>query len=169
MSGPAAAGAVVRVRAGGKLQRVVAYAGGDVHSQGDGVLSVGLGAAALESIEITWPSGLRQEVQRQPGADGVTRVREPEWLQVTPRLPAPGAAAELHVDAVDGSGALLGAAGAARRVECVRSDGVPAPVVDRGDGSYAAVLTHPGVAGVVTLTVSIDGRVLGPRPRVWFR
>lgn len=169
VSGPAAAGAVVRVRAGGKLQRVVAYAGGDVHSQGDGVLSVGLGAAALESIEITWPSGLRQEVQRQPGADGVTRVREPEWLQVTPRLPAPGAAAELHVDAVDGSGALLGAAGAARRVECVRSDGVPAPVVDRGDGSYAAVLTHPGVAGVVTLTVSIDGRVLGPRPRVWFR
>ena len=82
---------------------------------------------------------------------------------------APGAAAELHVDAVDASGALLGATGVGRRVECVRSDGVPAPVVDRGDGSYAAVLTHPGVAGVVTLTVSIDGRVLGPRPRVWFR
>jgi hypothetical protein len=57
-----ALGAVVLVRAHGFAQRGVARTGGSYLSQGDPVLTFGLGAATEAEVTVVWPDGTRHEV-----------------------------------------------------------------------------------------------------------
>ena len=58
---PDALGAIVLVRAGGVVQRGVVRTGGSYLSQGDPVLTFGLGAATEAEVTVVWPDGTRQE------------------------------------------------------------------------------------------------------------
>jgi len=58
---PDALGATALVRAGGVVQRAVARTGSSYLSQGDPVLTFGLGAAAEAEVTIVWPDGTRQD------------------------------------------------------------------------------------------------------------
>ncbi len=155
-------------------RRVAAFreAGGDVYTQGDAVLTVGLGEdAAVARTDLEWPSGIAQRIDRLPGfaVDRVVQVVEPAWLTVEPRVVAPqDAPARLLYRPVDEAGAPLGPAAVGRRVVVMRSDGAAVTVVDEGDGSYVAALPHPGVARRTTLTITVDGVALRPRPMIRF-
>jgi hypothetical protein len=73
-----AIGAVVRLTAGGRKQIRQVQAAGGYLSQSSNVLHFGLGdAAAIESIEIVWPSGKKQTVE-SPRIDARTTVTETE-------------------------------------------------------------------------------------------
>ncbi len=56
-----AIGAVVLVRALGVVQRGVVRTGGSYLSQGDPVLTFGLGAATEAEVTVVWPDGMRQQ------------------------------------------------------------------------------------------------------------
>ena len=147
--------------------------GGDLYSQGDGVDTIGLGDdAAVARVEVRWPSGVTQRIDQLPGfaLDTVVVVVEPRWLTLSARAARPHDPGPLLVyRPVDGSGAPLGVLGAGRTVTVTRSDGLPVTVTDRGDGSYAASLPHPGVARRTVLTVTIDGKPQRPRPMIVYR
>jgi hypothetical protein len=71
-----AIGAVVRLTAGGRTQIRQVQAAGGYLSQSSNVIHFGLGdAAAIDSIEITWPSGTKQRVDR-PLIDARSTVTE---------------------------------------------------------------------------------------------
>ena len=59
-----ALGATVLVRAGGVEQRGLARTGGSYLSQGDPVLTFGLGAATEAEVTVVWPDGTKQEAGR---------------------------------------------------------------------------------------------------------
>ncbi len=62
--------------AGGVNQRAAAVSGGSYASSCDPRLHIGLGAAtAVDTLEIRWPSGLRETVPAPP-VDAVTMVTE---------------------------------------------------------------------------------------------
>lgn len=76
-SNRSAIGARVSLTAGGRTQSDEVRGGGSYLSQNDLRLHFGLGAAtAVERLEITWPSGARQMLERQP-IDRVMAIREP--------------------------------------------------------------------------------------------
>ncbi len=58
---PDALGAAVLVRAGGVVQRGVVRTGSSYLSQGDPVLTFGLGAATEAEVTVLWPDGTRQD------------------------------------------------------------------------------------------------------------
>ncbi len=146
--------------------------GGVSFSQSDAVLTVGLGDdAAVARAEVRWPSGLVERIDQRPefAIDRVVTITEPRWLTLSPQQAWPGGPApQLVYQPVDESGAPLGKAAAGRNVSLSRSDGVPATIVDRGDGTYAAILPHPGTSRRTTLTLT-DGATLRPRPMIVYR
>jgi enediyne biosynthesis protein E4 len=69
-------GTKVFLTTGGVRQRGDVYSGGSYASSSDQRVHFGLGAAtAVDSLEVFWPSGLRQKV-RVPGVDRIITVRE---------------------------------------------------------------------------------------------
>ena len=69
-------GAVVEVTAGGRKQRAERVAGQSYLSQDDGRLHFGLGKTeAIESIHISWPSGMKQTLKFVP-VDRVITIEE---------------------------------------------------------------------------------------------
>ena len=71
-----AIGATVWITAGGVRQRGDVISGGSYASTCDPRLHFGLGtAAAIEKVEIRWPSGLRETVSPPP-VDGIATVAE---------------------------------------------------------------------------------------------
>jgi hypothetical protein len=64
VTAPVPIGAVLEVvTLGGDRRRVALYAGGDVHSQSDDILEIGIGAAAaIERALVHWPSGRVQRI-----------------------------------------------------------------------------------------------------------
>lgn len=173
VSSPDPIGATLLVtRVDGRVEARFRYAGGDTYSQSDSVLEVGLGSAgATGEVLIRWPSGITQRIDGLPGfaLDTTVTVVEPNWLAASPRVVEPGdPPAELVYTVVGPTGAPLGPAGAGRVVTCSRSDGLACDVADRGDGTYAASLPHPGVARRTVVTVVADGLTLPPRPAITF-
>jgi enediyne biosynthesis protein E4 len=156
-------GATLLVTLPGGVQRAsFRVAGGDTHSQSDGLIEVGLGDTTPDRVELLWPSG---HVQRLSPTD--TIVVEPAWLTVEPRVAAPAdPLPRLVYRPVDALGAPLGAG---REVTVLRSDGLSVTVVDEGDGSYTATLAHPGAARRTTVTVVDSGVTLRPRPLLLFQ
>jgi hypothetical protein len=76
-SNRSALGARVRLTAGGRSQIDEVRSGGSYLSQNDLRLHFGLGASTeAERIEIEWPSGVRQKMERVKG-DRVVAIREP--------------------------------------------------------------------------------------------
>ena len=70
-----ALGAVVRLRAGGKVQLREVRAGSSFLSQSSHDLLFGLGGAKkADSIEIRWPDGPRDTLRDVPAGSLVTRV-----------------------------------------------------------------------------------------------
>ncbi len=164
VSSPSPVGAVLEVRLDdGSRQREFLYAGGDVGSQGDGVLEIGLGTRAVGEAWMHWPSGVSTRLDTAPdfslGRELV--VTEPPWLRVEPRVVAPGQApAQLTIERVQGL------ADGTWTVQ--RSDGAPIELVDDGQ-TITASIEPPVTPGAVTLRVTVDGRRLRPRPTVWYR
>jgi len=73
-----AIGAVVRLTAGGRTQIRQVQAAGGYLSQSSNVIHFGLGdAAAIDAIDITWPSGTTQHV-KHPHIDALSTVTESE-------------------------------------------------------------------------------------------
>ena len=174
VSSPDPIGASVLVtRLSGARAVVFYYGGGEVYSQSDRTLTVGVGDdAAVSRVDVRWPSGIFQRVDGLPGfaLDQAFTVVEPAWLTVEPRVVAPGdPPAKLVYRPVDESGAPLGKAGAGRVVTAMRSDGVAITVVDAGDGSYTADLGHPGATRRVVIILTVDGLALRPRPMINFK
>jgi hypothetical protein len=168
VSAPNAAGArMIVTRLDGSPHAAFLYAGGDTLSQSDLPLEVGIGGdTAVLSAYVHWPSGFVQRVDGLPGfaVDTDVVVIEPNWLDLWPRSVDPGDPAPvLTYTVMDETGTPVGAAGAGHVVEVVRSDGVAVVVNDMGDGTYTAVLPHPGVVRRTVLTVSVDGVVQRPR------
>ena len=163
---------VVATRQSGWKSAAFRDAGGNLYSQGDAVVTIGLGADALARVDVRWPSGITQRVDRLPQfqLDQVVTVEEPAWLTVTPRIatqhsPPP----RLVYRPVDEEGAPVGPAAAGRIVTATRSDGVPVTVTDAGDGSYTASLPHPGAPGRTVVTIADNGLPLRPRPMLIWR
>jgi hypothetical protein len=75
-SNRSALGARVRLTAGGRTQIDEVRSGGSYLSQNDPRLHFGLGASTEAEIEIEWPSGVRQKMERVKG-DRVVAIREP--------------------------------------------------------------------------------------------
>ncbi|HEY3233824.1 MAG TPA: FG-GAP-like repeat-containing protein, partial [Polyangiaceae bacterium] len=144
-------------------------AGGQPYGQSDSVMELVIGDRKPSELTVEWPSGFVQRLEAPALAAKELWVREPSWLTVTPRSFGPGSAARLTYVAVDASGQELGVQGSGRLVTVERSDGVPAPVTDLGDGSYTASFPHPGAPGTVTLKLSVDGTPMAIRPLLFFR
>ena len=73
-------GAKVRVTAGGITQQDEVRSGGSYLSQNDPRLHFGLASATIvDRIEITWPGGAKQVLERQPvnRVQSITRPKEP--------------------------------------------------------------------------------------------
>ena len=132
-SGTDAFGATVRVRSGGSIQAKVVDGGSGFLSQGDRRLLFGLGGAErVDSIAVTWPSGLRQTL---PGV-----AAGGSWL-ITEGVP--------EMQRVDETPARLG--GVARVARVARWPSLPglsagAPLLDLGLGEGAAgkLVSTPG-------------------------
>ncbi|MSP62842.1 MAG: CRTAC1 family protein [Myxococcales bacterium] len=152
----------------GRRQARFRSAGGDPQSQSDGVLEVGLASdAAVARAEVRWPSGLTQRIDPLPifALDRTITVVEPEWLTVLPRRARPGdPAPRLVYRPASESGLPLGKSGAGRKVSALRSDGIAVAIVDHGDGTYSALLPHPGIVRRTVLTLTVDGQTQRPRP-----
>ena len=157
----------------GKKVAMYRAAGGDNYSQGDPVLTVGLGDdAALARVDVTWPSGITQRIDQLDGfaLDKVFSVTEPGWLTVEPRVVLAGPApAKFVYRPVAENGSPLGMVGAGKVVQVLRSDGAPVMVTDRGDGSYVADLPNPGYPRRTTIKVIVDGIAQRPRPMINFK
>ena len=157
----------------GKKTATFLYAGGDVYSQSDRVLTVGLGDdPGVTRADVRWPSGITQRIDQLPNfaVDQTIVIKEPAWLTVEPRVMKQGdAAPQLVYRPVDEAGQPLGMAGAGKHVSATRSDGVAVKLTDGGDGSYSAPLGHPGAPRRTTLTMIVDGVTLRPRPMMNFK
>jgi hypothetical protein len=57
---------------------------------------------------------------------------------------------------------------AGKQVNVTRSDGAPVTITDQGDGTYSATIPHPGNAGQVELTITIDCQPFAIRPVLFF-
>ena len=92
-SNRAAIGARVTIRAGGIRQLGEVRGGGSYLSQNDLRLHFGLGAAAeLDSVEIRWPSGKLETLEKLP-ADSIYTIVEGEGIRDTKLLAPPAAKA----------------------------------------------------------------------------
>lgn len=131
---------------------------------------VGLGAAAAAtSVRITWPAGTVQEL-RDVRAGALHTIEEPPTITIEPaaRHIAAGSndVATVRVTPRD----LAGAVRADAEVEVAITTGeakLSAPAAWNGSEWQAQVMP-PGVAGSSVIEVTIDGKPLGIRPRIWF-
>jgi hypothetical protein len=168
VSAPDPVGARITLELGdGERIFVQHTAGGQPYGQSDAVTELVTGDRQATQLKIEWPSGFVERLPA-PELNSETTIVEPRWLTVTPRRTFPGQATEVTYVALDESGTPLGTAGAGRRVEIERSDGVGVSVTDRRDGSYSALLSHPGQAQVVSLKVRIDGQAQNITPLLFF-
>ena len=128
----------------------------------------GLGASSrVARVEIAWPSGHIQTL-RDLSAGRVVDVVEPEVLTLSPstrHLPADGASeATVRVIPRDTEGRVRADA----TVEVtLTGDGTLRPAVRDGEGWTARVVS-PRAPGSAVLTVRVNGRPMGVRPRVWW-
>jgi hypothetical protein len=127
------------VRGGGQP-----YAGGVVRE-----------TVAAGPIEVAWPSGATQTVEA--GAGPVVHVFEPVAVRVEPRRAAPGAFVAIEVD------------GAAGPVQLEASAGAILPLPGATPGKTRALLATPAAPATIVITVTVDGRPLRIRPRVFVR
>lgn len=129
----------------------------------------GLGPSAVaDTVRVTWPSGVVQELHGLPG-DQTFTVVEPPVVQIVPatrRAPADGTSTltvRIQPVALDGSPRV--ATVAVRRVAGVDVV-LDAPVAD---GSAWTVTAHaPSAAGSTQLEVAIDGTPLKVKPRLFW-
>ncbi len=131
---------------------------------------VGLGrAAAAQTVRITWPSGTVQ-VLRDVLAGALHTIVEPPSITIEPasrHLAADSASvATIHVTPRDVNGAVRIDAG----VDVAVSTGhATLKVPARWDGSeWRAEIQAPAEPGSSVIEVTVDGRTLGIRPRIWF-
>jgi hypothetical protein len=169
---PTGARLAVTVREGDVRSRSL-VAGGSVHSDDRRPLVVGLSdVRRVERVDVLWPSGVTQRIDRRPefAIDRTVTIEEPRWYALSARTASSSdAPPELVVTLFDDEGTPLGTSGSGRSVIVTRSDALPVDVVDRGDGTYAASLPHPGVARRVRLTIAVDGTVFRTHPAIVFR
>lgn len=167
VSAPSPYGAVLVVtRPDGVVLRRTLYAGGTL-AQRYPLLEVGLGGnTSVTEATLSWPSGYQQRLDLHPDftLDATWNVSEPAWLTLSTRIVGSTASASvLTYRPVHPNGAFIGPSASGRTVTVTRSDGVVANVVDHGDGSYTAVLPHPGMARITVLTVIDSTVTLRPR------
>ena len=171
VSNAAGLGAEVQVSAG-SLHRT--YFAGDHYGPQvtpAPVLDIGTGAATqIDELRIRWPSGYRQRLSHVP-TGGTRRIDEPRFITVLPvnrHVRADGASTvTISVRPVDEDGALQ-----ATSAVTIESPFMPAanwtgPATSRA-GVTARTLLAPDKKGSVVVQVSIDGKPVGVRPRVWF-
>lgn len=163
-SAPEGRGAVVTV--GGVAKTI--GAGGVLDSSGPAEARFGLGAQTSTDVDVSWPSGFHSHVSGAR-ANQVLVVQEPAMLSVTPRvLPADGkSTSTVVVTPARPDGSPLGP-GASVTIDAT-SGTWQAPVVDRGDGSYARTLAAASSPGLAAITVTVGGTAFGLHPRVEFR
>lgn len=128
----------------------------------------GLGRASrVARVEVAWPSGYVQTL-RDLASGRTVDVVEPETIAVAPagrHLPADGrSVATIRVTPRDTAGAPRADA----RVEVsLTGAGTLGATARDGDG-WRAQITAPSAPGSAVVTVRVDGRALGVRPRVWW-
>ena len=173
VSAPAPYGAVLEVtRRDRMVVRRNLYAGGTTTQRYPMVEVALLGADSVNSATLHWPSGYAQRLDLHPdfAVDQTWIVEEPEWLSLNKRVAGNGEdPPELIYRPVDEAGNFLGAEAAGRAVVVTRSDNQFAAVTDRGDGSYSALLPHPGTARTTVVQVSDGGELLRPRLSVRYQ
>ena len=82
-------GARVTVFTGSMVQMDEVRGGGSYNSSNDTRLHFGLGqAAAMNKLEVRWPSGIKQQFQNVP-ADAIYELNEEQGLRKLMQLPAP--------------------------------------------------------------------------------
>ncbi len=132
------------------------------------VVDVALGAdRSTDELQIHWPSGCEQVV-RGPITTPTIVVTEPSWLTLAPaqRHHVAGSDATITVTVRPD---LVGAAGTEVVIDDVANAGRwMGPTTPRADGSFERVLLAAERVGTVSLRVSVNGRVLPARPRLWF-
>lgn len=157
-------GAVVTV---GGVAKTIGV-GGLLDSSRPAEARFGLGAQTSTDVDVAWPSGFRSHVSGAH-ANQVLVVKEPQLVTVSARVvPADGISTVLVlVTPAKPDGSPLGA-GATVTIDA--TSGVwRAPVVDRGDGSYARILVAPTSPALVAMTVTVGGVAMSAHPRVEFR
>lgn len=174
VSAPFPYGAVLEVvREDGSSLRRTLYAGGTT-TQRFPLLQAGLDSATtIQSATLHWPSGYRQRLDMSPDfvIDTTWTITEPEWLTLSTRVAdSSGDAPTLTYTPVDDAGVPLGAAGAGRDVKFTRSDDqLTSDMIDNNDGTYTALLPHPGAARITVVQVVDNGTTLRPRLTVNYK
>ncbi|MCB9681737.1 MAG: VCBS repeat-containing protein [Alphaproteobacteria bacterium] len=135
------------------------------------VLGLGLGDdPVLDTLRITWPTGVVQEVHGLT-AGALHELVEPPSFEVTPstrRVPADGRAT---VDVTVMPRALDGAIDTGATVEVTLATGAGTwlgPATVDAQGTWHRTLQAPTTAGTATVRITVDGVDLRVRPRLWF-
>jgi len=158
-SNPLGLGARVTVVAGGRTQRAIAGGLAAPLAMPEPLLFFGLGDAVTADVQVDWPSGTRQALAGQ-AVDRLVVVREPPSIVIDPpsrEVPADGTS-KVRVTVNPPT---------AGRVT-VEVDGQAVAVAVDGPAAVAEV-TAPTAPGSAVVRVSVDGRALGVRPRLFFR
>lgn len=156
ISNPAGVGARIAIE--GNDTRLV-RGGGQPFMPGESAPT--LRAPEGSRIQVTWPSGLVQEVVS--GAAPFIVVEEPRLWTLSASEVAPGGTVEFTV-----APARVGRA--SDPVECELSGGTWLQAPTRGpDGDTHATILAPSTAGSMRLTVRIGGKAMKVRPRIIVR
>jgi enediyne biosynthesis protein E4 len=148
--------------AGGAVQRQVgSFQGASSALQNPRVLWFGVAEPTEACVD--WPSGVRSCESVLPGVERVL-VQEPDWFEMSARTTTPsGDAITITLRPVDDRGDLLGAG---HEVTIEATEGTVSAINDGGDGSYQATWQPPASAGIVRLSMALDGDAFALRPRI---
>jgi enediyne biosynthesis protein E4 len=143
------------------------FAGGPPFGQNDAALEAVTRTTQSAELRVYWPSGFVQRLSAEPGPD-VVKIKEPNWLEIDPPRVAPEDSATLTLRSLSPEGEAMGEDGAGRKFRIERSDGLEVEVRDEGDGTYRALLSHPGAPTTVWLQILEDDEPMRIRPAIRF-
>ncbi len=173
VSAPIPIGAILEVtRTDDTVVRRSLHAGG-TNTQHFHVLEAGLGGdTSIQSATLHWPSGYAQRVDMTTGfaLDTTLKLEEPNWLTLSRRSTSQAEDdVELVYTPMDEAGNPIGAGAAGRAVQALRSDSGQVALTDNGDGTYSALLPHPGTPRITVVQVVDEGVTLRPRLTVNYK
>jgi hypothetical protein len=156
LSAPVPWGAEVIVQEGGRTHHVPLASGGSTHSQSEAALTIELSGERADQVTVRWPSGLVQTMRDVPA--GRFDLDEPIALTLPRRQPV-GTAVSAELRFADGRNDPSS-------FTVTASDGAPVSIDLLGAGLFR--LTHPGLtsAGLLTLSLTVDGMSLTIHPHV---
>ena len=167
VSAPTPYGAILEVtRADSSTLRRNLYAGG-TNTQRFPRLEAGLGdETTLQSATLHWPSGYSQrlDMSSEFAIDTTWTISEPEWLTLSRRVSTQAQGdVELIYTPMDEAGNPIGAPAAGRTIQVLRSDGGTVNLTPNANGTYTALLPHPGTPGITVVRVVDEDVTLRPR------